>query len=411
MARGEGRKNRAPGTFGSVDKLATGYRARYFGPDGRRHKAPTLFLTKTDARAWLAQRHSEVIARQWTPPTDIEVPKTTFAEYADTWLDTRQVGGRPLKPRTVEHYRKLLAEHLVPTFGALPLASITVDDVRDWHAKLRVTLREQATARAKARAKARGDTAKRATATQHDGATLVAHSYGLLRTILASAVADGKITTANPAAIRGAGTAKTVHKVRPATVAEIGTIADAMPDRWSLMVLLAAWCAVRFGELTELRRKDVVFENYDDALLRIERAVVRTDGGFEVTTPKSDAGVRDVAIPPHLTPVVRDHLAKHVEPQRDALLFPAVSGGHLAPATLYRRFYTARAAAGREDLRWHDLRHSGAVLAAATGATLAELMARLGHSTPQAAMRYQHAAQGRDRQIAALLSKIAENGS
>jgi hypothetical protein len=36
------------------------------------------------------------------------------------------------------------------------------------------------------------------------------------------------------------------------------------------------------------------------------------------------------------------------------------------------------------------------VLAAATGATLAELMARLGHSTPAAAMRYQHAAQGRD---------------
>ena len=45
------------------------------------------------------------------------------------------------------------------------------------------------------------------------------------------------------------------------------------------------------------------------------------------------------------------------------------------------------------------------MLAAATGATLAELMARLGHSTPQAAMRYQHAAQGRDREIAALLSQ------
>ena len=103
-------------------------------------------------------------------------------------------------------------------------------------------------------------------------------------------------------------------------------------------------------------------------------------------------------------------MAEHVGPKADALLFPAVGGGHLAPATLYRRFYTAREKANRKDLRWHDLRHSGAVLAAATGATLAELMARLGHSTPQAAMRYQHAAQGRDREIAALLSKIAETG-
>jgi hypothetical protein len=49
------------------------------------------------------------------------------------------------------------------------------------------------------------------------------------------------------------------------------------------------------------------------------------------------------------------------------------------------------------------------VLAAATGATLAELMARAGHSTPTAAMRYQHAAAGRDHEIAALLSKLASN--
>ena len=75
--------------------------------------------------------------------------------------------------------------------------------------------------------------------------------------------------------------------------------------------------------------------------------------------------------------------------------------------TLYRVWKPAREAAGRPDLRFHDLRHTGAVLAAATGATLAELMARLGHSTPGAAMRYQHAAKGRDQEIAAALSKIA----
>ena len=101
--------------------------------------------------------------------------------------------------------------------------------------------------------------------------------------------------------------------------------------------------------------------------------------------------MRDVDIPPHIIPLIEDHLAKYVGTDRDSLLFPAENGGHLQPSTLYRHWYKARAAAGRPDLRWHDLRHSGAVLAAATGATLAELMARLGHSTPQAAMRYQHA--------------------
>ncbi len=67
-----------------------------------------------------------------------------------------------------------------------------------------------------------------------------------------------------------------------------------------------------------------------------------------------------------------------------------------------------RQKAGRPDLRFHDLRHTGAVLAAQTGATLAELMGRLGHATPQAALRYQHAAAGRDAAIAVALSRIAE---
>jgi hypothetical protein len=65
----------------------------------------------------------------------------------------------------------------------------------------------------------------------------------------------------------------------------------------------------------------------------------------------------------------------------DALLFPAKHGGHLAPATLYRHYYKARNAAGRPDLTIHGLRHTGATLAAQMGATLAELMSRLGHST------------------------------
>jgi hypothetical protein len=64
MARGTGRRNRASGTFGAVDKLATGYRARYFGPDGRRYKADTLFLTKAEARSWLVLRHAEIVRRR-----------------------------------------------------------------------------------------------------------------------------------------------------------------------------------------------------------------------------------------------------------------------------------------------------------------------------------------------------------
>lgn len=380
VTRGAGRKDRRTGTFGSVDKLATGYRARYFGPDGRRYKAPTLFLTKNEARSWLSLRHAEIIRKAWTPPEADEqpLPKLTFEVYSKTWMAQRD-----LKDRTREHYEKLLAEHIRPTLGSLPIASITADDVRTWHAKMGAKT-----------------------------PTLRAHCYGLLRTIMGTALSDGKIKV-NPCVIRGAGSARRVHKIRPASLDEIATIAQEMPEQYRTMVLLAAWCALRFGELTELRRKDVIIveppDEPEDAygIVRVERAVVRVKKGFQQTTPKSDAGCRDVEIPPHLLSTLKEHLERFVAAEQDALLFPAAHGGYLAPASLYRQFYKARSAANRDDLRWHDLRHSAAVLAAATGATLPELMARLGHSTPAAAMRYQHAAKGRDRQIAKLLSKLA----
>ncbi|ULE32881.1 tyrosine-type recombinase/integrase [Mycobacterium sp. IDR2000157661] len=372
MVRGEGRKPQKRGAFGTAHKLPSGrYRAMYRGPDGRRYSAPRTFLTEKDARGWLSLRQSEIIRKSWVPPEADETPqpKLTLRTYADRWLENRD-----LKPRTHEHYRMLLDDHILPKLGSRPIASITADDVRDWHAKL-----------------------------GKKTPTLRAHAYGLLRTIMGTAASDGKIS-ANPCVIRGAGNAKRVHKIRPASLDEIEVITAEMPEQYRAMVLLAAWCALRFGELTELRRRDI---DFTDEVVRVERAVVRTDDGFQVTTPKSEAGVRDVAIPPHLLPALADHLKRFVAKEPDGLLFPAAHGGHLAPATLYRRFYTARSKAKRPDLRWHDLRHSGAVLAAATGATLAELMARLGHSTPAAAMRYQHRAKGRDREIAALLSKLA----
>jgi len=346
--------------------------------NGVRYTAPSTVAARIDAEAFIVAKRRDIDRQVWSADDDEKPTPVTFGAYAARWLAERQVAGRPLKARTREHYQSLLDDHLLPAFGARQVAAIKPKDVRDWYS-----------------------------ATLVDRPTLRSHAYSLLRTIMNSAVND-EIIDANPCRITGAGRAKRAKKIRPASLDELATATNAMPERLRLMVTLASWCALRFGETIELRRKDV---DLAEGVIRVRRAAVRTNGGqFAVTTPKSDAGVRDVAIPPHVLPQVEDHLVRFVDRSRDALLFPSEAGGHIQPSTLYRHWYKARAAAGREDLRWHDLRHSGAVLAAATGATLAELMARLGHSTPQAAMRYQHAAQGRDKKIAALLSKIAEDG-
>jgi integrase len=106
--------------------------------------------------------------------------------------------------------------------------------------------------------------------------------------------------------------------------------------------------------------------------------------------------------------MLKEHLSERMNWDKESLLFPNSTGTTLAPSTFYSAFYPAREAIGRPDFHFHDLRHTAAVLAAQTGATLAELMGRLGHSTPGAAMVYQHAAQGRDAEIAKAMSAMVE---
>lgn len=362
-------------SFGRLRQFRSGrWKASYTGPDGLLYEAPITFALKQDGEAWLTDRRREIDRELWSPASGQEDrPNAFFADYATEWINRRTVRGRPLKDRTAEHYRKLLDQHILGTFGHVTVRAITPEAVRKWYGTCAV------------------------------GAPVMrAHAYSLLSTIMSTAASEG-IADQNPCTISGAGNTERRVKIKPATLGELETIVNAMPDRLKLMVLLAAWGAMRFGELAELRRRDI-----DGATIRVRRGVVRAGGEMRVTTPKSAAGARDIAVPPHLLPVIEQHLRDHTGPGKDALLFPAAGGGHMQPSSLYGYYYAARDAAKRPDLRFHDLRHTGAVLAAQTGATLAELMGRLGHSTVSAAMRYQHVAAGRDQQIAAALSDFAQ---
>ncbi len=363
-------------SFGAIRLLPSErYQAHYVGPDHRRHVAPVTFDTRKDAEAWLSAVQTDIARDDWHRPAPVRPAMDVLASYADSWLASRK-----LTPRTRAEYRKLIDGHLVPAFGSLRLDEITPVMVRDWYATL----------------------------STKTGPTRQAHAYALLRTILRTAVNDD-LVPANPCRIDGAGQTKRARRIRPATLAELDVIAEKIRPEYSAAVLLAAWCGLRFGEIAELRRRDI---DVKTAQLHISRAVTHVAGQPPIVgPPKSQAGIRDVTIPRHLVPRLDAHLRTHTALGRDALLFPAPTGGQLRDkGALHDSFHAARLAAGRPDLRFHDLRHTGATLAAGTGASLAELMRRLGHSTSQAALAYQHATDERDQLIADRLSDFAEAG-
>jgi integrase len=371
---------RAKRDFGTIRKRANGrWQAYYMGPDQAFHRAPSTFDAKVDAEAWLAAERRLMQNDEWSPSKSrrARVVRSTemFGPYAEAWLEQRE-----LKPRTQALYRRLLDRFVLPAFAEVSLRDITPQVVRAWHSGLDASRPTQR-----------------------------AHTYSLLRSILSTAVTD-EILASNPCRVRGAGSAKRVRSIEPATLGELEVLLERIPAQYRALVLIGAWCGLRFGEVSELRRKDV---DLKAGTIHVKRGVVRIGKEVTVGKPKNIAGVRDIAVPPHLLPILEQHLKEHVALGREALLFPSVKDPDVQvhTNTLRRHWLKARLAAGRPDLRVHDLRHTGAVLAAQSGATLAELMARIGHSTPQMALRYQHVARGRDAEIAARMSKEAKKWS
>ena len=364
-------------SFGTIRRLPSKmYQASYIGPDMARHNAPGTFTARADAEGWLALERRLIEWDEWMPPAQRRAKQLhddtqTLRTYADTWLPER-TAVRGLKPKTVSEYQRYLDRLIYPTLGEMRLKDVTPATVRAWIGKLNARTPR-----------------------------INEHAYALLKTIFATAVQD-ELLDRNPCRERMRKPVR--HIGEPATLDELALLVAAMPERLRLMIELAAWCALRFGEVAELRRGDVDLKKGE---IRVSRAVQWVDGKKIVAAPKADS-VRVVAFPPHIGEAIKEHLRKHAQWGKDGLLFPTTHGEQYRAPTFHQAYFRkAREAAGRPDLRFHDLRHTGATLAAASGATLAELMQRLGHSTVSAALAYQHAAQGSDKRIAAQLSEIA----
>jgi integrase len=173
-------------------------------------------------------------------------------------------------------------------------------------------------------------------------------------------------------------------------------------------VLLAGWCGMRFGEVSELRRKDF---DFDCTTVTVSRGVTHRlseDGSRCRIDATKNGEERTVTIPPRIREDVKTHLHHYVSDKPDALLFAPVRGGCHLNDRVFNKDVCKKAAkdVGREDLSAHDLRRFAGSKNAQV-ATLTENMARLGHKTVAAALRYQHSESGRDAIVAANLSANA----
>ena len=187
-------------------------------------------------------------------------------------------------------------------------------------------------------------------------------------------------------------------------------LAEAVGARYRALILTATMTGLRLGELLALRRRNVDLLH---AVISVtEQLHELADGRQQFGPPKSEAGHRTVALPPQIVTELEAHLGRYSDPGADGFVFTAPNGGPIRRGNFRRRAWLpAVQATGLDHLRFHDLRHTGNTLAAATGASTRELMARMGHASPRAALIYQHATRERDHAIADALGERLSNAS
>lgn len=422
-----GKKGRS--SWGHIHTERSGrYSAREPLPDAPgQYRTIATFTKKKDAADALAVRRAEVLGGTWVDPAKGEA---RVADYSATFIATNGYKPRSLNLNLRLRHEWVAAELALTVPGHHPrvidlgsrsLRSVTAQDIRDWHTAVKAESRRRAVARATNAATSPAKIARsirewaeveglevastgripasvRQAWERAGGMRMVAghieptageaeaaQAYRLVHAVFERAVHDGLIG-ANPCRIKGAGGYAAPER-RPATVSEVRKIADAMPPRYRAAVWVAAFGSFRSGEQFALQRRDWVTET---RTLWVERAVELESEAADFGTVKTTGSRRPVKLPVLAAEELDAHVAAYVGRARTSLIFSTSTGGLVFPDRIGKPFERARHKVGRDDLTWHDLRHTGQSLAAKGGASVAELRARSGHSTDRAALRYIH---------------------
>lgn len=341
-----------------------------------------------------------------------------LGHYAREFIESLQ---GTVKPRTVRETESVYLRYIAEPFGGRAVASLTAADVRHFRADL-LSPRPRRSYDTRSAKRTEVDPSKPTEFVTLSRST-VKHAYDVLRRILDVAVVDGALD-ANPVHSvplpRQAATARTTYptgkpkepfKPLPLTGTQVAAVAGHMVDKMgrpidALAVTFSAYTGARAGELRGLELGDLDLPDRSGALgsVSISRTKTRRKGGWEVGTPKSVRSTRIVPIDGWLADDLRAYLANH--PRRldpTAPLFPgrmtraeAKAAGVNAndPATTVKwsepintdnvsdHFYTpALAALGLPRARWHDLRHTFAVLSLSAGEHYMQVSKWLGHAS------------------------------
>lgn len=331
----------------------TSWRAHYRTPAGEQRNK--TFARKIDAERFLTGIENAKLVGTYVDPA---LARVTVGAWAQRWLDAQT----HLKPTTRSRYEGVLRKHVQPKWERVRLADVSHSDVQAWVSEL---------------------------ARSHAPAT-VRKIHRVLSLILDMALKDGRLTRNVASGVNLPRASKHEHRYLtheqvedlahaagyPADPSKHSSLDTRTNETYRLVVLFLAYTGVRFGEMAALRVSRLDLARH--------RAVI-----VESVTPVQGQGLvwgstkthqrREVPIPRFLTA----ELAQHVEAKGpDDLVFAGIRNAQPLRVSTFRTSFSAAARSiGVPDLHPHQLRHTAASLAIASGADVKVVQQMLGHKS------------------------------
>lgn len=349
---------RSKGTWGTVREVprkgSGHYQASYvFGGSrgviqGTRYVAPIVFEARRDAWSWLERERRLIERGEWTPPADrlreIERAEARaeearrFADMVPTVAEylREYIGRDGIEDTSRERYGQLARYYIFAEpatsnrrgmvkgkpitelgLGHIRITELSRAHVRQWWHALPVKQRESSCRQA----------------------------FDLLRAAMNAAV-DAEWIDTNPVRLKEASHAQVSRErdLGPLPIPVLFAVADAMPPRWRLGVLMGGVLGLRSGEVRALQRRDFNLST-DVATVRVQRAVKEANGTItlgDLKTARKGVAWRVLPIPSALVPAVRQHLRQHAQLGPTGLLFWRTrSGGLVRSADWLKAFKAA----------------------------------------------------------------------
>jgi integrase len=323
----------------SIDKVATGWRARWRTPEGESRSR--TFARKVDAEHWLTHTEHSKLSGAYADPT---AGKVTFAKYANDWV-SMQVW----RASTTVRIEAIIANHLEPHFGTMAMASITSSRVQALVKDLSTTM-------------APGS---------------VQGIYSVLASIFRTAIRDRVV--ANSPATRDISLPEVAQRrVEPLTLEQVETLADAVGAHYRPLVVLGAGAGLRVGEALGMPVGGIDFPRRQ---LLVSQQAVTVKRVTTLADPKTRTSVRTIP----LADLVLAELAGHLEGRKAEPADLLVADKEGAPIPQNRSSQTWARAVRRVGMppgtRFHDLRHTYASALIASGCSVKVVQTHLGHKS------------------------------